>query len=157
VHSLQLNRQSYQWIFLRAEVRFPILRIDFLRHFDLLVDVAREQLIPRSSLWQAPPPPRPALYATCGTASSIAPPAAAGSTPPSQSPPSWADILAEFPSVTKSFADSIPPTHGVEHHIITERRPATAKFRRLDTAKLAAAKEEFNKMLAAGIIRRSSS
>jgi hypothetical protein len=120
-----------------------------LRHFDLLVDVSREQLVPRQYL--RPPPPRQALYATCGTASSIAPPAAA-STPPSQPPPSWADILAEFPSVTKSFVESSPPTHGVEHHIITEGRPATAKFRRLDAAKLSAAKEEFNKMLAAGII-----
>jgi RNase H-like domain found in reverse transcriptase/Reverse transcriptase (RNA-dependent DNA polymerase) len=159
MHSLQLNGQTFQWIFLRAEVRFPILGIDFLRHFDLLVDVAKEQLIPRLSLRPAAPPPprRPELYATCGTASSIAPPAAASSPPPSHSPPSWADILAEFPSVTKSFADSSPPTHGVEHQIITEGRPATAKFRRLDAAKLAAAKEEFNKMLAAGIIRRSSS
>jgi hypothetical protein len=32
-----------------------------------------------------------------------------------------------------------------------------AKFRRLDNSNLAAAKEEFNKMLQAGIMRRSSS
>jgi hypothetical protein len=118
MHSLLLNNASYQWNFLRAEVRFPILGIDFLRHFDLLVDVSREQLVPRPSPRPPPPLPRPAQYPTCGTVSSIAPPPAAGS-PPDQPPPSWADILADFPSVTKSFVESSPPTHGVEHHIIT--------------------------------------
>jgi hypothetical protein len=48
-------------------------------------------------------------------------------------------------------------THGVEHHIVTSGRPVTAKFRRLDSTKLAAAKEEFSKLEAEGIIRRSSS
>jgi hypothetical protein len=45
----------------------------------------------------------------------------------------------------------------VEHHIKTTGMPATANFRRLDATKLAAAKGEFDKMLAAGIVRRSSS
>jgi hypothetical protein len=45
----------------------------------------------------------------------------------------------------------------VEHHIETTGRPVTAKFRRLDQIKLKAAKEEFARMLAAGVIRHSSS
>jgi hypothetical protein len=45
----------------------------------------------------------------------------------------------------------------VQHHIETTGRPVTAKFRRLDQLKLKAAKEEFSKMLAAGVVRRSSS
>jgi hypothetical protein len=49
---------------------------------------------------------------------SIALPPAA-SLPPSQPPPSWADIRAEFPSVTKTFVESSPLTHGIEHYIIT--------------------------------------
>jgi transposase InsO family protein len=59
--------------------------------------------------------------------------------------------------VLQPLSVSKPPAHGVQHQIITEGRPATAKFRRLDTEKLAAAKQEFQKMLAAGIVRRSSS
>jgi hypothetical protein len=47
--------------------------------------------------------------------------------------------------------------HGVKHHIETKGRLVTAKFRRLDQMKLKAAKEEFSKMLAAGVICRSSS
>jgi hypothetical protein len=49
------------------------------------------------------------------------------------------------------------PPHGVQHIIQTTGQPATAKFRRLDPARLAAAKREFQSMLDEGIIRRSSS
>jgi hypothetical protein len=52
---------------------------------------------------------------------------------------------------------SAAPSHGVQHVIQTTGQPATAKFRRLDPAHLAAAKCEFQTMLAEGIILRSSS
>jgi len=45
----------------------------------------------------------------------------------------------------------------VEHHIETEGRPVTAKFRRLDGPRLQAAKAEFEKLEKEGIIRRSNS
>jgi hypothetical protein len=50
-----------------------------------------------------------------------------------------------------------PPAHGVQHVIQTSGQPATAKCQRLDPARLAAAKREFQAMLSEGIIRRSSS
>ena len=50
-----------------------------------------------------------------------------------------------------------PATHGIEHHIVTSGRPVTAKFRRLDSIKLAAAKEEFHRLEKEGIVRRSDS
>jgi hypothetical protein len=50
------------------------------------------------------------------------------------------------------FTVSSSPKHGVQHHIVTTGQPVTAKFWRLD-----AAKEEFSRMLVAGVIRRSSS
>jgi hypothetical protein len=45
----------------------------------------------------------------------------------------------------------------VEHHIVTEGRPVTAKFRRIDTPKLAAAMAEFQKILDSGVIHHSIS
>jgi hypothetical protein len=48
--SLQLAEQQYTWNFLQAAVSFPILGIDFLKHFELLIDVVSEKLIPRSSV-----------------------------------------------------------------------------------------------------------
>jgi hypothetical protein len=48
-------------------------------------------------------------------------------------------------------------THGVEHHLVTTGPPIAAKFRRLDGEKLAAARAEFEKMEADGVVRRSTS
>jgi hypothetical protein len=62
-----------------------------------------------------------------------------------------------FPGVVQPFAVSTTPAHGFQHHIESKGPPVTAKFWRLDPQRLAAAKEEFSKMLAAGVIRRSSS
>jgi cleavage and polyadenylation specificity factor subunit 1 len=45
----------------------------------------------------------------------------------------------------------------VLHRITTKGQPVTSKFRRLDPVRLAAARKEFDAMLAAGIIRRSNS
>jgi Reverse transcriptase (RNA-dependent DNA polymerase) len=67
----------------------------------------------------------------------------------------WEQLLAEFPGVSQPFTVALSPAHGVEHNIETTGRPTTAKFRRLDPVRLA--KAEFDKMLAAGVIRRSSS
>jgi len=84
--------------------------------------------------------------------------AGASSTSP---PPQWtgreADILEEFADVLNAEGRLPPSTHGVEHHIVTSGRPVTAKFRRLDSAKLAAAKKEFQQLEKEGIVRRSNS
>ena len=74
-------------------------------------------------------------------------------------PADFAKVLAEFPLVVNKDAlqFSSKPAHGVSHHILTEGPPITAKARRLDPEKLAAAKKEFAAMEAAGIIRRSDS
>jgi hypothetical protein len=77
--------------------------------------------------------------------------------PPAVNESEWTSILREFPAVTQPFTVASSPSHGVEHIIETAGRPTTARFRRLDPVRLAAAKQEFQKMLAAGVIRRSSS
>ncbi len=40
----------FSWVFLLAAVQFPILGIDFLRHFNLMVDPGADQLVDRSTL-----------------------------------------------------------------------------------------------------------
>ena len=74
-------------------------------------------------------------------------------------PPEFATLLAGFPSVANrdSMSFAANPAHGVEHVIVTTGQPISAKFRRLDPAKLAAAKAEFQAMESAGIIRPSDS
>jgi Reverse transcriptase (RNA-dependent DNA polymerase) len=133
---LSLHGTSYSWQFLLADVKFPILGVDFLRHFGLLVDVVGGKLLLRSAL---PQPPDGGVYAMVAE------------------PSEWQTILAEFPQVSQPFTVASSPRHGVEHQVITTGQPATAKLRRLDPARLAAAKAEFDKMLKAGVVRRSSS
>jgi hypothetical protein len=69
----------------------------------------------------------------------------------------WQDIVKEFPSVVQPLSVSTSPSHGVQHFIQTIGRLTYAKFCRLDPQRLAAAKAEFAKMLAAGVVRRSLS
>lgn len=45
-HTLNLGlRRPYTWSFIVANVKTPIIRADFLRHHDLLVDLKRNRLI----------------------------------------------------------------------------------------------------------------
>ena len=44
VQSLRLGGHWYEWTFLLAAVQFPILGVDFLRAFNLLVDSAGGRL-----------------------------------------------------------------------------------------------------------------
>jgi cleavage and polyadenylation specificity factor subunit 1 len=57
-----------------------------------------------------------------------------------------------------SSAVNLPAArHGVEHRIETTGRPVSARYRRLDAEKLAAAKAEFLELEKAGVVRRSTS
>jgi hypothetical protein len=69
----------------------------------------------------------------------------------------YTELLKELPAVLCQSKQLPPVIHSVEHQIETEGRPVAAKYRRLDPAKLAAAKKEFADMERQGIIRRLSS
>jgi hypothetical protein len=61
--------------------------------------------------------------------------------------------LADYPEVLIPTFSSNVNKHGVEHHVPTKGPPVFARARRLDAAKLAMARAEFEKMEAMGIIR----
>jgi hypothetical protein len=136
--------QRYTWSFLLAAVQFPILGVDFLRANSLIVDAAAGRLIHSKSLRQIP-----AAEGAVGDGGLYAAVCAA--------PPAYRDLFAEFQRVLNSSGELPTPTHGVLHQLETTGPPVTAKFRRLDAAKLKAAKEEFLSMERQGIIRRSKS
>ena len=66
-------------------------------------------------------------------------------------------LLVDFADVLNADGRLPPSTHGVEHHIVTSGPPITANFQRLDNAKLAVAKAEFQQLEKEGIVRPSSS
>ena len=140
---LQFGARRFQFSFLLAAVDRPILGADFLAEFDLLVDPAARLVLQRPSLAPlAPPVGLPA----CPAVASVF-----------KLAPDVASLLDEFPAAwTPRLPDQLPG-HDVQHVIETEGQPLFARPRRLDQVKLAAAKAEFQKMEAAGIIRRSDS
>jgi hypothetical protein len=133
---VKLGGQLYKWQFLLADIRFPILGVDFLRSFQLVVDVVGAQLLPRTAA---------ARTAATPSVNSVQQPAST----------EWSAIVEEFPGVVQPFTVGTVPSHGMEHHIVTTGLPA--KFRQLDPEQLAAAKAEFQQMLQAGVVRRASS
>ena len=111
-----------------------------------MVDVAAAQILDSSSLQVI--------------SSSVSPPANQWPfyTALINTPTQYRDILAEFPGVTADRPKpNSKPAHGVYHHIQTTGPPVYAKARRLDPDKLVEAKAEFDRMEAAGIVRRSDS
>ena len=148
--TVSFNGRRYSWNFLLAAVDFRILGVDFLQKFQLLVDTAA------CCLRGSPSPSTSTTPLVLGPAT-----AASVHTPTAGAAPQLAKsehlLLAEFSSVLNAEGCLPPSTHGVEHHIVTSGRPVTAKFRRLDSTKLAAAKEEFSRLEKEGIVRRSNS
>ncbi len=55
---LLLDGKTFNWPFLLAAVQFPIIGVDFLRHYGLLVDPAGNRLVDRLTLQAFPGSPR---------------------------------------------------------------------------------------------------
>ncbi|GFN96787.1 Pol polyprotein [Plakobranchus ocellatus] len=66
-------------------------------------------------------------------------------------------LLQQFPELLTPHFHQCNNKHGMEDHIITQGPPTHSRARRLDQAKLSAAKAEFLQMEDMGIIRRSKS
>ena len=141
--SLQFGDRWFQFLFLLAAVDNPILRADFLAEFDLLVDPAKRQVIQRSSLIPLAPPVFSPADSSIASISKFA--------------PDVSSLLDEYPTAWNPWLPGQLPGHQVKHIIETEGQPLYARVGRLDQVKLAAAKEEFQKMEDAWIIRLSDS
>ncbi|KFD51305.1 hypothetical protein M513_07905 [Trichuris suis] len=133
-----------QWSFLIADVRQPILGADFFRHFNLLVDVKRKQLINAQTYAVAPGTPLRST-ATCYTC------ALRPLNSKSHS------ILSRYPTLITCTTTDGPIRHSVQHRIVTFGPPVFSRPRRLPPEKLQVAKSEFDTMLRLGIVRPSSS
>ena len=140
--SLNLGSRRFKWPFVLANVNRPMLGADFFCSNHLLIDVCTQHIIDAETYESIPvwhdPAPAPGLN-TCTAYNE------------------FADILKEFPSVTRPQFSKTDVKHGVEHCIPTSGPPLHAKPRRLSPEKLAIARREFAEMEKLGIVRRSSS
>ena len=148
--NLRFNDMEVVHPFFLADIPRPILGSDFFAKHGFLIDIKNKQLVRLPERHSA----LVVLPAISDTTLSVS--ALQGLHPPRENVVEA--LLDQFPSVLVSkFDSSTSPAHGVRHVVPTEGSPVFARPRRLDGEKLAVAKSEFQKMMAMGIIRPSSS
>ena len=127
--------------FLLADVTKPLLGVDFFNANNIGIDTKGKRMFDLSDgTWFGGNQSSETTICALSTAGD-----------------SFHEILNEFPDIlSPSFANK-NVRHGIKHYVPTTCPPIRSRPRRLDDQKLACAKAEFDKLLAAGIIRRSNS
>lgn len=135
-------RRVFKWTFLVGNVSTPIIGADFLYHFNLIPDIARQTLLDSST----------SLHSHCmlGNTKIHSVKTVSGDS-------IYHQLLREFPNITKPPRPDQEIKHSVVHHIQTTGPPVTAKARRLAPDRLRIAKAEFQNMIELGHMRPSKS
>ncbi|GFU85616.1 retrovirus-related Pol polyprotein from transposon opus [Trichonephila clavipes] len=135
-------RRPFIWTFIITDVSSPIVGADFLKHFNLLIDLKKKRLVDVET----------ALFTSCIFSNIVQP-----SILTVDANISFKNILSEYPDLSNPSLISKSASHGTVHHIITTGPPVTARPRRLHPKLYDAVKVEFEFLLAQGIIRPSKS
>ena len=119
-------RREFTWRFVIADVPLPIIGMDLLSHYGLLVDCRNNRLFDGVTSLSTPgltaPPSIPSVKVIAGGK-------------PIES------LLEEFPDLTKPIGSHREVRHNTTHHIHTTPGPPVAcRPRRLDPDRLAVAK-----------------
>ena len=137
-------RRTFQWVFIIADVKNPIIGADFLRHYSLLVDVEHNRLVDNITQLRVQgvsvqeSSPSPTLL-------------------PHHPTTEFEAILLDHPAIVRPCTTEQPVKHSVTHYIHTVGSPVHARPRRLSPERLKTAKQHFEYMLQQGIIRPSAS
>ena len=128
------DSKVYSWNFQLASVSVPLLGVNFLQHFNLLVNIKGQQVVLADCPESVVHRPVPAF----SSVSYLSAP----------------QRLQKLPDVLSSGVfTTLTPCHGVCHHLLTNSGPLVyAKPWRVDPEKLSATKKEFSSMEKAGII-----
>ena len=134
-------RRDFPFVFIVADVQYPIIGADFLRKFKINVDLYNRTLTDAET----------SLSVEIGTLQADQSKIYVTENGPHM------EILNKFPSLT-SDDDSIPEIkHKFQHRIITNGKPPCVRPRKLNPKMLKIVKETINKMLEEKIIRPSNS
>ncbi|GFY13471.1 retrovirus-related Pol polyprotein from transposon 297 [Trichonephila clavipes] len=131
-------RRPFIWTFIIADVLSPIIGADFLKHFNLLIDLKKKRLVDVET----------SLFTSCVFSNIVQP-----SILTVDANISFKNILSEYPDLSNPSLISKSASHGTVHHIITTGPPVTARSRRLHPKLYDAVKVEFEFLLAQSIIR----
>lgn len=146
--NLNLNlglRRDFTWRFVVADVSKPIIGIDFLIFYNLMVDCRGQRLVDCLTTLSVSAPRQKAVEQVTSvksvTGTSI-----------------YHDILRQYPEITRPAGKLLLPKHNTVHHIrTTPGPPVTAKPRRLPPDRLKIAQKEFDDMFQNGTARPSES
>jgi hypothetical protein len=160
--AVKFNGREYTFAFLRADVPFPIVGLDFLRFFGMQVNPSSPTiLITPSTRFQG--------GGTVGDGGLNAPHSCFLARKEAQVPQLNVAastlpvarilkiLMEEFPQLLRLSMAAPQSMHGVVHHILMDSRPVFAKACRLEPAKHRIAEEEFAALEKAGIVSRSMS
>jgi hypothetical protein len=140
--SLNLGlRREFTWRFVVADVQLPIIGVDLLSHYCLLVNCRNNRLLDGVTSLSTP---------GCTVTSSVPSIKTITSGDPTDS------LLSEFPELTRPSGTHRDVRHNTQHHIRTSPGPpVTCQPRRLAPDRLAVSKAEFDAMLKDGTARRA--
>ncbi|CAG9101291.1 unnamed protein product [Plutella xylostella] len=145
---LNLNlglRRDYPWRFIVADVTKPIIGVDFLSFYNLIVDCRNQRLIDNTTSLSTVG----SVELLCNSITSVK--VSTGDT-------RFHKLLTEFPEITRPSGTTRTTLHNTVHHIrTTPGPPVSSSPRRLAPDKLKIAKQEFEEMLASGTARPSES
>ena len=139
--NLALQR-TLRWVFLIADVKHPILGVDFLHYFNLLVDMTKGCLVDSVTH----------LQVNC-VLTRDASPSPSLPCPAVENP--FTALLQELSALTAPVPRDTPVKHSVVHCIDTTGPPVHTNLRRLSPERLHVAKQEFDHTIELGIIRPS--
>lgn len=146
--NLNLNlglRRDFAWAFIVADVTKAIIGVDFLSHYNLIVDCRNQRLLDSYTMLATPASPIGSSDIISSVKVSI------GDT-------TYHNTLRNFPDITRPHGIRRTLTHHTVHHIqTTPGPPVSCTPRRLAPDKLKIAKDEFEAMLKDGTARPSSS
>jgi hypothetical protein len=138
-------RRDYAWRFIVADVTKPIIGVDFLSFYNLIVDCRNQKLIDNTTTLSTP------ALSACSSENISSVKVISGTTV-------FHDILKAFPEVTHPAGVQRVAKHSTVHHIrTTPGPPIHCTPRRLAPDKLKIAKEEFAAMMKSGTARASES
>lgn len=142
---IELNlglRRAYTWTFIIADIQQPIIGSDFLKHYDLLVDIKRNRLIDQT---------------TRITSTGIMYQMKSVSITTYDTSNTFQKLLRDYTDVTNINTNIGSAKTDIYHHIEIKGRAVFARPRRLCPKRLVAAREEFGLMCKQGLCRPSKS
>lgn len=136
-------RRKFQWPFIVAKINKGILGADFIKHYNLLIDLHNGTLIDHTT-----------KLIVRGNVEGITDGDIISTMDKNHC---YYDLLKQYPELTKPNLLPTHLKHNVKHEITTKGEPVYCRTRPLDPKRMEVVKAEFEFMLDNGIIRPSSS